>query len=156
MLKSSGWRWMKVDTMNLNGWGWVQADASVWKWMKVDESGYNGWKLMKLSAVLHASLMPFLTEYVAVKSQFQNNLELFSTFSTLLQRIQYSFIFLKPLSRLKAPYLIRARRALGKTRPKAADYLVLKTAEDLDWNILPLHQLGFPCYVLLSQHFVSN
>ena len=65
-MDESGWKWMKMDE---SGWKWMKVDESKWKWTNVDENGWkwmkmyesrkSGWKWKKISAVLHASLMPF-------------------------------------------------------------------------------------------------
>ena len=56
------WKWMKVDDSE---WLWMIVDESRCKWRKVGE---NGWKWMemwiKISLVLHASLMSFFFKWL--------------------------------------------------------------------------------------------
>ena len=53
-MNESGCVWRQLDE---SGCRWMQMDACGGRWINVVESG---WKLMKISAVLHASLKPLL------------------------------------------------------------------------------------------------
>ena len=94
-------------------------------WQKSKRPPKGCWKpLCKVSTRFSVRVMPggFLKR--------ENNL-LFSNLMTKLVVFKIFPIFCKLFSRLKAPLLIPAWRAVGKTRPKAADYLVLQNFEEV-------------------------